>query len=311
MPAVAVTNLSISFTSQAPFADWRQPWQDACEETSILMTDLYYAGVTTKTVDKYAARDLLLKILNIKNNVYGWSLDENADKVVSLINNFLPWEAYVADNPTLEQIKAEIDTGRPVIAPVHGKSLFNPHFTNGGPDYHMFVISGYDDATQEFIAQEPGTRYGLDFRYPYDRILNALHDYVPGKTITGRKIAIFTRKNLTNSEIADGDNDGLGKLDEIKYGTILWLADSDGDGFTDGTEVSQGYSPTVNEPALPNGSLIKSLADPKVYLLENNAKQHILNAQVFRSHGWGWGDIVIVSEKFLSGLEEGKLISDL
>ena len=109
----------------------------------------------------------------------------------------------------------------------------------------MLVISGYDDERNEFITQEPGTKFGLDFRYSFAIIMNAYHDYTPGrKTNEGAKIAIFTSKEITDTGTLDGDNDGLTKADELRHGSIPWLKDSDGDGFGDGHEVNNGYSPT-------------------------------------------------------------------
>ena len=300
---VIAANLNVPFTSQAPYANWSQPWQDACEESTIVMVDHFYAG---KKLDKKTAREAILKALRIKENKYGWSLDENAEKIVNIINDYYPWEARVVLNPSLAQIKSEIDNNRPVILPAHGKFLYNPYFQQGGPDYHTVVISGYDDESSEFITQEPGTRHGLDFRYSYDRIMNAMHDFAPGKnTKTGRKIAIFTSRNLDISALTDADADGLSKLDEMRTGTVLWLADSDGDGYDDGAEVNAGYSPTLAEPKLESETLIKSANSPKVYVIQDGEKRHVASEQSFLSRGWRWADIFVVSSKFLSALREG------
>ena len=53
------------------------------------------------------------------------------------------------------------------------------------------------------------------------------------------------------SEFADTDKDGLNNYDEIYfYGTQPTDPDSDGDGYLDGDEVSNGYSPSVAEDKL-------------------------------------------------------------
>lgn len=305
-PAFA-KNIEVPFTSQAPYGYWGQPWQDACEETVIVMVDNFYRN---KNLDsRQVAKEEILKILNIKNKTFGWSLDEDANKIVKLINDFLPWEARMVNNPSLEQIKSEIDNNRPVILPAHGKYLYNPHFANGGPQYHTIVLSGYDDEKQEFITQEPGTKYGQNYRYSYDLIMKAMHDYLPNlQTKNSPQTAIFTQKALDTSKDADGDADRLKKADELKHGTITWLSDSDGDSFSDGEEVKTGFLPTVAEMKLPNESLIKSPNNPKVYLLKNKNKHHILNEQVFLSHGWWWNQIRIVSQKFLEGLATGEQV---
>ena len=307
-PSIAqAKNIPVPFTSQAPYSIWSQPWQDFCEEASILMVDYYYKN---KPLDKIVARQELLNISKIKENYFGWSLDENAEKINQLVNNFLSWETKIVENPELDEIKMEIDASRPVILPVHGKFLYNPYFRYGGPDYHTIVISGYDDTTQEFITQEPGTRHGFNFRYKYDTLLNAMHDFLPGNTRVGKKLALFTDKNLNISKDIDADKDGLSKEDELKLGTILCLEDSDGDGYKDGQEVKTGYSPTISESNLPNKSLIKSPSDPKVYLLENKIKRHIINEEVFLRHGWQWHNIKFVSDRFLENLKIGEKINN-
>ncbi len=234
--------ISVPFTSQAPFMDWREPWQNACEESSIAMVDMYYRG---KTFTPTIARQEILHSLKLKQSLFGWSLDEDAEKMVTVINNFYQWEASIVRQPTLDMIKKELDANRPIIALVHGKALKNPYFLSGGPDYHVLVLSGYDDDRAQFITQEPGTRRGLDFRYSYDTIMGALHDFVPGKrAIYGEPTVLFTSPFVRISGSTDGDRDGLSKADELRYGSIIWLKDSDGDGVSDGDEVAQGRSPT-------------------------------------------------------------------
>ncbi len=234
--------LSVPFTPQAPDGIWMDPWEDACEEATIAMVDAFYAQ---KLITKDYAKNMIRRIIRLEMNLLGFHKDTNADQIVSTINNYFPWEARVVTNPTIEQIKAEIDAGQPMIVPVHGRSLKNPYFRNGGPDYHTIVIAGYDDGKKEFIVEEPGTRRGLDFRYPYDRIMNAMHDFLPrGRTRFGKPVAIFTQNRAVESRALDGDRDGLSKMMELLYGSILWLSDSDGDGLGDGDEVRTGLSPT-------------------------------------------------------------------
>ncbi len=244
--ATLAVNIPIPYTSQAPYANWSQPWQDTCEEASIVMLDNFYQGKTLKKIPKSVAKKQLQNLVDIKNKYYGKSLDEDADKVADLINNFFNWEAKVIEEPTLEQIKTEIDNNRPVIIPAYGKALKNIYFRNGGPDYHMLVLSGYDDVKKQFITKEPGLNtLGLDFRYKYATIMNAMHDFTGkrGQTKTGRKVAIFTQPELTDSALMDKDEDGLNKQEEFTYSTFPWSKDTDKDGFSDKTEIDNGFSP--------------------------------------------------------------------
>lgn len=188
--------IPVPFISQAPYGNWLQPWQDACEEASIVMIDAYYQGVT---LDKPVAKTELLELFAQKERLYGRSLDENAEKIVGLIHNFFSWDAEVVEDPSLEMIKRELDDGHPVIAPVYGKALKNPYFKNGGPDYHVIVMSDYDEERQEFITNEPGTQHGESYRYSYTTIMDALHDYLPrNRTKFGKKVIIITRPSNPN-----------------------------------------------------------------------------------------------------------------
>lgn len=77
-------------------------------------------------------------------------------------------------------IKTELFKGRAVIVAVNGQKLFNPFYTPPGPRDHMIVIKGYDNATGEFITNDPGTKRGENFRYPELTLQNALQDYPTG-----------------------------------------------------------------------------------------------------------------------------------
>jgi len=238
--------LQVPHTSQAPYGYWGQPWQDTCEEASILMVDKYYSKPGDYKITKKEAKEALLKILQVKKKYFGRSLDENAEKITNLINNFYNWEAKIVDNPTLEMIKNEIDNNKPVIVPLYGKALKNQFFLNNGPYYHVLVISGYDEEKKEFITQEPGLNIkGLDFRYKYDTIMNAIHDLTDNKKLTknGRKVAIFTQKELATSAEIDADKDGLTKKEELAFKTFPWSKDTDNDGYNDKMEIDNGYSP--------------------------------------------------------------------
>jgi uncharacterized protein YvpB len=180
-------NLDMSFSSQAPEGNWSEPWYNDCEEVSIVMVDSFY---NNRILTSAVAKREILRIIDLKENAYGFSLDENADKIVDIVNNFLNWNARIAEAPTIEQIKNEIDNGHPVIMPTDGRKLNNRYYTTN--EYHVFVISGYDDAQKMFIVQDAGTYRGHDYQYSYAVIENAMHDYDPAALEKGRRVAIFT-----------------------------------------------------------------------------------------------------------------------
>ena len=300
---VFATSLPVPHTMQAPRAQWGiQPWEDACEEASTIMIDSFYNNRhSSRRIPYKEAEQQILDIVELENKHFGFNKDTNAEQIVYVINNFFSWEAYIVDNPSLDQIKEQIDLGYPVIALTHGRSLGNPYFRIPGPDYHVFVISGYNDDQKSFVTQEPGTRHGFDLRYSYDTILRALHDFTKlGQTQFGKKRIVFTRPEISMlSAHLDGDSDGLSKQDELLLGTSLILSDTDQDGYSDGMEAKAGYSPTIDEGGLGRGSLMKSADDAKVYVLSDDGLEWIRSEEEFLKKGWRWSQIVTVSKAFL------------
>lgn len=181
----------VPFTSQAPEGNWQEPWQNACEEASIVMIQNFYSeqGLTIAK-----AREQILAIFQLKQDTAPTSKDESMERIAEIINSGnLIWQAHVVDEPSLDVLKAELSDNHPIIAPVYGPLLNNPNYTNPGPLYHVIVITGYDDATGEFITHDPGTEQGENYRYPYEVLLTALHDYLVNKDYTaGAKRVLFT-----------------------------------------------------------------------------------------------------------------------
>lgn len=188
-------NLQMPFSSQAPEGDWGEPWYNDCEEVSMVMVDSFY---NNRILTPVIAKQEILKMIDLKENAYGFSLDENADKIVDIINNLLNWSARAVENPTIDQIKNEIDDGHPVILPADGRMLDNRYYTS--TEYHVFVISGYDDDKKMFIVQDGGTRHGHDYQYSYSIVMNAMHDYNSTDVSLGRRVAIFTNPGKKEPE---------------------------------------------------------------------------------------------------------------
>jgi len=183
--------INVPFTSQAPEGNWAEPWQNACEEASIVMIQNFYENEQL-TIDK--ARQQILDIFKLKKATAPASKDESMERVAEIINSGeLIWKARVVNDPSLEAIKTELAANRPIIAPVYAPLLNNPNYVGAGPSYHVIVITGYDDVTSEFITHDPGTEAGKNYRYSYDSLLAALHDYLKNKDYTaGQKRVLFT-----------------------------------------------------------------------------------------------------------------------
>lgn len=166
-------NLAVPFSSQAPTANWAQPWQDACEEASVLMVDYYYQNKNLP--GKEEVEGILVDMVKWQED--NWGAHDNlpiarlADFVLATFN----YRSAVIEDLTVAKIKNYLDRGVPVIVPANGKKLANPNFRNGGPVYHMLVIKGYVD--DKFITNDPGTRLGADFIYTQANLLESIADW--------------------------------------------------------------------------------------------------------------------------------------
>lgn len=191
-PAPVVTkasvNLAVPFLLQAPKQNWVAPYEDACEEASLAMVNAYYDGRT-----KVFGADEALKILDalfaFEDKTYGYNKDTTAADVANTAIVYFHRHSVIVE-ATEANIKKALNEGHPVIAPAHGKELGNPNFRNGGPEYHMLVIKGYNK-DGSWITNDPGTRNGPDYVYDKQVLLNAIHDFDPRDMRTGRKVIII------------------------------------------------------------------------------------------------------------------------
>lgn len=185
--------LPVPFTSQAPEKNWDQPWQDACEEAAVLMLDAYHKGYGLSPL---FAKDEILKMIDAEEKL-GWGTSIEIEKVKGLVERFVsldhsitpsPHHARIVENPTVEDIKKFIANGQPVLVVADGKVLPNSHFRNGGPVYHALIIRGYTGT--EFITNDPGTQFGRGFKYKYEDLLNAVHDWNGGDVKNGKRVVL-------------------------------------------------------------------------------------------------------------------------
>lgn len=161
--------IKMQFASQAPYGNWDQPYQDACEEASIII-DRYYLDKLNLTKDIMNEQVLSMVDWQVQN--WGGHHDLPSEKTLELAQKFYAVNGRVIYDYNVDSIKQSIVDGVPVLIPADGKKLNNPNFKNGGPAYHMLVIKGYD--SKNFITNDPGTRKGEGYVYPYDTILNAV-----------------------------------------------------------------------------------------------------------------------------------------
>lgn len=194
-PPVAVNtaqalNLAVPFQSQAPFGDWSEPYQNACEEASIIMVDYY---LIPSSLSKQQMKDAIDTQVAWQFKNWGEHGELPIAKVAELAKAFYPkYTMQILRNLTADTIKQQLKLGRPVIVPSAGRELGNPNFTAAGPLYHMLVVKGYT-ATGKFITNDPGTRNGADYVYTSSVLMNAINDW--GTTsLSGEKTGLVMYK---------------------------------------------------------------------------------------------------------------------
>jgi len=173
-PPVTSINLNVPFTSQAPTANWSQPFQDACEEAAILMADYYVQGKSMPAVTE--VENILVAMIDWQAKNMDGEIDMDISELAYLAENYLGYEKYdIVNDLSVEKIISYLDRGLPLVVPANGKLLENPNFSNGGPVYHMLVIKGYKDGY--FITNDPGTRLGHNFIYTFENMLYSIADW--------------------------------------------------------------------------------------------------------------------------------------
>lgn len=183
-------NLKVPFTVQAPYANWDELHNEGCEEASAVMLKAYYDGEADITADE--AEERILSLADWEEDAFGYHLDTTAEEVARVLRERfgLPRAQAVAVT-SIEDIKASVAAGHPVIVPAYGRALGNPYFRGEGPLYHMLVVKGYTDT--KFITNDPGTKRGADFTYDFGTIWNALHDWNGGDVQNGAKVVVMIR----------------------------------------------------------------------------------------------------------------------
>jgi hypothetical protein len=164
--------LNVPYASQAPEGKWVSPWDESCEEATTIMVDAYYNGDATINTERI--KKSIINMVAWETAKWKIFTDTDAAQTVQLISAKSGFIASIKRNPLLSDIKAEIANGRPVIFMHDMHKLYvEPDL---GDSYHVSVITGYDDATGEFIVNDPARPKK---RYSYEVLMNSLHDFNP------------------------------------------------------------------------------------------------------------------------------------
>lgn len=187
-------NLAIPFQPQAPNGDWGHPYQEACEEASVILSVNYLRGASSLTKDQM--NEKILDLVDWQMQNWGGHNDLTAEKTVELIKGFYGDEftTEIIHDFEWDDVKKALSQGYPLIAPTAGRLLGNPYYTAPGPLYHMLVIKGYTEKI--IITNDVGTRHGADYQYSYNTLYNAIHDWNDGDVNNGQKVIIVLKPNI-------------------------------------------------------------------------------------------------------------------
>lgn len=163
----------VAFASQAPYGNWDALHEEACEEAAMIMAVKYFKK---EILSPHIMEQEILSIVKWEEE-NGYQVDVTADEAVSILKNYFVVSAKTTTDVSVENIKKQLLAGQLIVIPAAGRQLGNPNFTGAGPIYHMLVIRGYDESKGEFITNDPGTRKGEGYRYKYQVLINAIHDW--------------------------------------------------------------------------------------------------------------------------------------
>ncbi len=164
---------NVPFVSQAPTGAWDAYHNETCEEAAALTAIYYKDGIQ---VDNAKIEEDLIKLTDWQDSNWGGNFELSVYDLQKLIKSFYNRDSQVINNPTLEDIKKQLVDNNPVIIPASGRTLNNPNYTGLGPVYHMLVLIGYDDSQNAFITEDIGITKGENYTFPYDVIMNSIHD---------------------------------------------------------------------------------------------------------------------------------------
>lgn len=161
------------FASQAPTGNWDPPYDEACEEASLIIVRHYLEQTDLDA----SIMDTDIQTMVAYEASVGLPIDIDMHQLADVARGMFGYEANVLEGAdvNIERIQKEIAKGNPVIVPLAGQDIGNPYYSGDGPPYHVLVIVGYD--SKNFITHDVGTKRGENYTYPHAVIMNAIHDW--------------------------------------------------------------------------------------------------------------------------------------
>lgn len=171
LPSAYMIN-NVPFAPQAPYGNWDELHDEACEEAVLTIADYYSTG---RNLTADIMENEIKKMVAWEINYFGSHKDLTSFETADMGQKFYGLNFKVRKVSSMDDIKKEISQNHLVIVPTAGRLLGNPNFRSPGPIYHMLVISGYDG--NQIITQDVGTRNGKNYIYHEKVLFNAIHDW--------------------------------------------------------------------------------------------------------------------------------------
>jgi hypothetical protein len=176
-------HLTVPYTMQSPFNVWDPLHEDACEEASLVMEKHHLDGTPMPAL---ADADKEISALVVWEQQHGYGPSVTLTQLNQIAKDYYGLQnGQVVQLSSLDEVKQELAANHPVILGMAGKLLPNPYFSNGGPNYHMLMATGYD--ATGVVTNEPGTWHGEGYHYDSAAFYTAIHDWNSTDILLGQK----------------------------------------------------------------------------------------------------------------------------
>lgn len=165
--------ITLPFASQAPLGSWDPPYDEACEEASLIIVRHYLEGTALDAT--IMNQDILAMVDHEESK--GLAIDIDMFQLATVARDMFDYNAEVLEDGdvSIARIEQELAKGNPVIVPLAGQDLGNPYYSGDGPPYHVLVIVGFD--AKNFTTHDVGTKRGEYYAYRKEVLMAAIHDW--------------------------------------------------------------------------------------------------------------------------------------
>ena len=114
----------VPFTSQAPYGDWDELHQEACEEASMIMVNSFF---NDEILSPHTADQQIMSLDKWEKN-NGYSVDLSAEETSAILENYFQLKVTLITDFSVERIKKELIAGNLIIVRPPAESWVIPIF---------------------------------------------------------------------------------------------------------------------------------------------------------------------------------------